>query len=264
MTKQKSIVVLRNTALVFIAVIFYFLVFRGSVFAQSNAPSSAPVRSPGKALSQPSIAISPDYFYPPEEILYIEGRSEPNVIINVSLQKQGEQPLKFTVQADNLGEWVLAEKVFLNSGNWEVRARTQDGDSVSEWSNPRVIRSIVSGINILGISIRYLTLGAVGILLLGAFILIYIFVFRKIHKRDLKRVRELRQVLLRHKLTETEEKLHHRVSEIREDLLTELKGLTSRGEKALTEEQRKRREHILRELEELEKDVSHEIGDIVP
>lgn len=81
--------------------------------------------------AEPYIAISPDYFYPLEEVLYIEGRADPNAIVTLNLQKQGEQPLKFTVKTDAAGEWVVAEKAYLSSGIWEVRARQQVGALIS-------------------------------------------------------------------------------------------------------------------------------------
>jgi len=40
-------------------------------------------------VNEPYISISPDYFYPLEEILYIEGRANPNAIVTVSLRKEG-------------------------------------------------------------------------------------------------------------------------------------------------------------------------------
>ena len=232
------------------------------LFAQAQIIPQPFSKEPAKPVA-PTIAITPDYFYPPEEALYIEGRSEPSAIVTVILQKQGENPIKFTIQADALGEWVVAEKTFLKSGNWEVRARSQIGAEVSEWSNPRVIRSIVTGLNFLGVNVRYITLAAVGLLMLVGFILLYIYFFRRVQRFNLARIRELRSVLFRHQITETEDRLHRGIAEIRKDLTEELQELTNNAqERSLTPKEVQRREHILRELEELEKDLSHEISDI--
>lgn len=220
-----------------------------NVLAQVNqaAPQNGPV--------EPYISISPDVFYPLEEILYIEGRAEPNAVVTVVLQKQGDKPVRFTVKADSGGEWVVAEKTYLSGGNWEVRARQQVGTEVSGWSNPRVIRSVVTGVNIFGLNIRYVAIAVFVLIFLGiiAFLLIY---FRR-------KIQKLQKGLVEKQLRETEERFHKGFAEIRKDLMDQLKDLAMNSQgRALTPQEIEKRDHILREIEEMEKNLEHDITDI--
>lgn len=208
-----------------------------------------------KDLSEPYISISPDIFYPLEEILYLEGRSEPDAVVTVTLTKGGDQPVKFTVRADSGGEWVVAEKTYLAHGNWEVRARAQVGGAVSGWSNPRIIRSVVTGVNFFGMNIRYVVIAAVSLIFLLTVGILALSFHRKVNR--------LKRGLMEKQLKETEERFHKGFSEIRKDLMDQLKNLAVNSQgRSLTPEEIERRDHILRELEELEKGLEHDIGDI--
>ena len=226
-------------------------------FAHFLSVSFAQVREPvsQEGPAEPYISISPDTFYPLEEILYIEGRADPNALVTVVLQKQGDKPVKFTVKTDSGGEWVVAEKTYLTSGNWEVRARQQVGTAVSGWSNPRVVRSVVTGVNIFGLNIRYVAIALVAFLFLGviAFLLVY---FRR-------KIQKLQKGLIEKQLRETEERFHKGFAEIRKDLMDQLKDLAINSQgRSLTPNEIEKRDHILREIEEMEKNLEHDIGDI--
>lgn len=216
---------------------FLGFVYFNLAWAQGKqvAPSPLPI-SPGE-LAEPNISISPDQFYPLEEILYIEGRANPNAIVSVYLQKQGDKPLKFTVKADSAGEWVVAEKTYLGSGDWEVRARQQIGIDISGWSNPRIIRSVVTGVNIFGLNVRYVVISVIVLaaLLLIAFVLVY----------SVKKVQKAKRLALERSMKDAELRLHRGISEIRKDLID-----------------KEKREHVLRELEELEKGFDDDIEGI--
>ncbi len=155
-------------------------------FAEAN-PSREPRVTVDTSiqLPEPSISISPDDFYTFEDILYIEGRSMPEGIITVRTIKAGEQPVKFIVKADSSGEWVVAEKTYLTAGNWEVSARAQIKDQISDWSNPRVIRSIATGVDIFGLKVRYVV---IAVILLVFFALLGLILTYFLHRiRKLKR-----------------------------------------------------------------------------
>ncbi|MBI2591776.1 MAG: hypothetical protein HYW34_03820 [Candidatus Brennerbacteria bacterium] len=77
-----------------------------------------------KVLPVPVISVNPDIYYPLDEVLYLEGRALPNSTVQIQFLKQGAKPLKFNSKSDANGEWVLAEKINLESGDWEVRARS--------------------------------------------------------------------------------------------------------------------------------------------
>lgn len=224
----------------------------GEVRAQE---SPLPPLQTRPAPGEPTISISPDYFYTLEEVLYLEGRAEPNAIVTVTLTKQGEKPLKFTVKADSSGEWVVAEKAYLSAGNWQVRAKQQVGTLVSGESNPRVIRSIVTGVNIFGLNVRYVVIAAV----VFTFLLVLAFVFFYFRRK----IRTLQRGLLEKQLRETEERFHRGFAEIRKDLMDQLKDLAMNSQgRPLTPEEVEKRDHILRELEELEKGLEHDVTDI--
>jgi hypothetical protein len=134
---------LRNILFVIVALaVVGGLGYYAGVKEIKSSPSDTTV---GVKISEPYISISPDYFYTIEEILYIEGRSDPNAVVTVDLRKDSgtEKPIRFQIKADSSGEWVVAEKTNLSIGDWQVKARQQVGADVSDWSNPRVIHSVV-------------------------------------------------------------------------------------------------------------------------
>lgn len=230
----------------------------GLASAQTDVPDEKSVQKvlvQEIVLPEPSIAITPDVFYPLDEILYIEGRGAPEAVVTVALQKQGEKPLKFSVKADSFGEWVVSEKTYMPSGNWEVRARQQSKGEVSDWSNPRVIRSVVTGVNIFGFNVRYVVITVI-LLLFFAIIAGILFYF-------LRKIKNLKQGLLEKQLRETETQFHENVSVIRRDLMSELQTIVANAEKRpLTSEELARRDHLLSELDNLEKSMEHNIQDI--
>ena len=240
--------------------IFIFLIFIfGPIisYAQIISPEPSFVQQPPvyQEILEPTISISPDYFYTFEEVLYLEGRANPNAIVTVTLQKQGEQPVKFTVKADSSGEWVVAEKTYLSGGNWQVRAKQQVGGILSQESNPRVIRSVVTGITLLGLNIRYVVIAAVSFVFIITLVGIFIYFHRKINR--------LKRGLLEKHLHETEERFHKGFAELRSDLMGQLKDLANdTAGRILSSDEIEKRDRLLRQLEELEQNLEHDLGDI--
>jgi len=244
-----------NKKLVILSVFIFSIFIYSLSFAETGDSTQNSNIVHDKPLFQPYISISPDIFYPLEEILYLEGRAEPNSLVMINILKQGEQPVRFTVSADSFGEWVVNEKVFLSSGNWEVRARQQVGQEVSSWSNPRNIRSIVTGVNVFGINIRYVVIASV--------VLIFLFAIFSISIYFRKKIAKLKHGLMEKHLKETEERFHHGFEEVRRGLMDQLKDLAvSSDGRSLTPEEINKRDEILRELEKLEKGLEHDIRDI--
>lgn len=206
-------------------------------------------------LSPPTIVVNPDIYYPLDEVLYLEGSAKPGLNIQIRFQKQGAKPLTFTTKSDARGEWALAEKVPLEKGDWEVRARTvdpKDPDNASEWSNPRVFKVIVSGITIGGITFKFAALSLIiVVLLICGVVLILYFNYR---------VRRLKTILIGKEIGEAQESVRKGFVEIRQNMIEELQLLESR--KALSQEELVRKEQLLRNLENLERDMQKEIKDI--
>lgn len=217
------------------------LLFAGTLIAAVHLPA-------------PTINISPDVYYPLDEILYIEGVSRPNSAVQIQLTKQGARPVRFTIRSDVNGEWVLAEKVPLAAGDWEARARLLHAkDSASAWSNPRVFKAIVSGVTIGGINIKFAFLSFLLVVLLALGVAAFWYFLWK--------VKRLNARLLAKEIREAKDSIHEGLSELRRDLLDELRILELSGKK-LSADERARKEHILRELDTLERNIEKEIQDI--
>lgn len=195
----------------------------------------------GAELSAPTIDINPDIYYPLDEVLYIEGRAEPNTAIQVQFQKSGAKPLRLVTKSDQNGEWVLAEKAPLEAGNWEIRVRAIKGDKVSRWSNPRIIRAIASGITLGGLTIKFSFLFIV--LVFGAFLILYLY-FR----------------LRREHNEKTAALIEQDFSELRRNVADELKHLERQG--ALSNEEREHRDKLLRDLERMEREIERRLKDL--
>ncbi len=208
-------------------------------------------------LIEPSISISPDYFYTMEEIMYVEGRSNPAAIVTVLFEREGniEKPVKFNTKADSSGEWVVAEKTYLSSGDWKVTARQQVGSSTSGWSNPRIIRSVVTGINLFGLKIKYAVIAFVVLFFLLILLFVYLYFRRKISN--------LQKGLREKQLRETEERFHKGFAEIRKDLMDQLKALAQESQtRPLRPEEVEKRDRLLEEIDSIERNLDHDIGDL--
>jgi len=210
-------------------------------------------------LRAPEISVVPAQYYPLDEILYLGGRVEPVSKVQIQFQKQGAKPLKFNVKSDVNGEWVLAEKVPLMAGDWEVRVRLVEATKnnpegrTSEWSNPRIFNVIVTGITIGGVNVKFAFLSFIIIflLLLGIAAASYFIL----------KVRRLKSDLVSKEIREARESVREGVSHIRNDLIEELRFFES-SEKPLSEEQLLRKKHLVSELDRLEKEMEREISDI--
>jgi len=206
-------------------------------------------------LREPTIVINPDVYYPLDEVLYLEGRAESNYAVELRFQKQGAKPLTYKTKTDSRGEWVFAEKMRLEAGEWEVRARTVDPlspDNVSEWSNPRVFGVVISGITIGGINIKFAVLFLIIVILLICGVVLFLY-FNY-------RVRRLKTILISKEIGEAQESVRKGFVELRQNLIDELQVLESR--KGLSQEELIRKEQLLRDLENLERGMQSEIKDI--
>lgn len=201
------------------------------IFAQKTEP----------VLSQPTIAVNPDIYYPQDEVLYIEGRAKPNSSIQIQFLKPGAKIIRLVTKSDQNGEWVLTERAPLEPGDWEVRARLVEGERVSEWSNPRVIKAIATGVTLGGITIKFTFL--IILFVLAISVILYL----------LFRVRR-----------ETREKtgamIEQDFSELKRDIMEELKHLASKRE--LSKEEQEHRDKLLRDLEHVEREIGRKLKDV--
>lgn len=232
-------------------VVFLLTFVLSPIHLKAKSPTSPKVK---EETSPPTIVISPDIYYPLDEVLYIEGRSIPRVNNEIQFSKQGSKPRAFFSKADPNGEWVFAEKVPLEAGDWEVRARAlEDKEKVSAWSNPRVFKVIVSGITVGGVNIKFAVLSLlIVILIITGIALTLYFSWR---------VRRLKSTIVAKEIREAHEATREGVANLRKEILDELRLLETSG-KPLSAEELARKEHLIKELEMLEKNVEREIRDI--
>lgn len=205
------------------------------------------------AASALTIGVSPDIYYAGDEILYLEGQAPSNQNVEVHFTKESGKPVKFIARSDANGEWVFAEKVPLEEGNWEVRIRTvESSGGVSAFSNPRIIKVIVPGIVIGGAFIKFSFL----IFLLFALLVASAALIGYFAHRAKQITRESEQDSARIVVEENFNDLRRKIR----DELEHLDERTARGTSSKTEEDH--RNHLLRELREAEEAIEKKMKNI--
>lgn len=221
----------------------------------------------------PTINVAPQQYFPLDEVLYIEGKGPVSSKIELFFEKVsgGSQPVRLIVDANSNGEWFLAQKVELSSGEWSVRARAAVGTNVSDWSNPRIIRSLLSGVVIGGVTFKYAPIAIslfLAVFAAGA-LLIYAF-FRARGARERSREAEYKSKteILERALREKERKIAEAAimqsfGELRKNILAELDHLDSKlRDGVLSREEEDHREKLLRELREAEENIEKRLREI--
>lgn len=141
----------------------------------------------------PSINIVTVAHYSLEDVLYIEGVAWPDSDVEIMFERADYQPVTLNAKANANGEWSLNRKLELADGEWMVRARAKSGQDVSEWSGPRVIKSVVSGFRAGSITIKY----AYAVLLLAfliassVIILAYVVIKIRANANELRRLKDI-------------------------------------------------------------------------
>lgn len=233
-------------------------------FAQSTVPAAPPA---------PTISVAPASYYPLDEALYLEGRSAPKIKIELYFEKPGSQPVRQSVESNANGEWFFGQKLELASGEWTVRGRAIGKDNLpSDWSNPRIIRSVVSGFSVGSLKIKYLPIIVVLslIFLLGLGLLIYsLSRVRNIQRLELERKLEEKTQALEKTLREKEQEIakiavEQEFTDLRKEILEELDHFKKRrkGGEKLTMEEEEHYDNLLRRLRRAQEDVEKQISKI--
>ncbi|MCH7882885.1 hypothetical protein IIA95_00480, partial [Patescibacteria group bacterium] len=216
-------------------------------------------------------SVAPTKYYPLEETLYIEGIATSLSEVELFFEKPDRQPVRLQVAVNSNGEWFFADRLELARGEWTVRARVINNPGISDWSNPRIIRSVVSGFLFGSIKIRY-----VPIILLLIFILalgIALFVYSVLRIRKIQRLvfeQETRQKTeaLEQKVREKEHEatqahLEQDFNELRESIMEELEHLEKRhGGKRLSAEEENHREKLFKDLRECEEKIEKRLNNM--
>ena len=247
-------------------IIWIVLVILGSALGLS-AYSAQSLSSP----SAPVISVAPARYYPLDEFLYLEGRSHPTAPVDILFERVGggAQPLRKNVQANSLGEWYVAERLELASGEWVIRARVAT-DPPSDWSAPRLVRSLVSGFAVGPLRVRYVpvALSLVGLFIASGILLGWsVFKVRRISQQARERALEEKAEELEEKLRQREREglraaVEEKFSEIRKSVSEELVHLESRRREygGLPPEEEAHRAALLKELREAEEKIEEKIS----
>lgn len=240
----------RNLSLLLLGVFGLFLIFLPiKTFGQS------------KSVMAPTISVAPDVYYPFDEILYIEGHAPSKSKVALFFEKTGSQPIRILVETNSNGEWYLAQKLELGSGEWMLRARAET-DPPSDWSNPRIIVSIVSGFAIGKVKIKYLPVvfGLSAFFIVGFGLFLYsIFKVRGIRRMEYEQKTRAEKEELERKLREKDKEVvaaqvEGEFAELRRNLMEEISHFDNKthiGEQ-LTKEESDHHARLLKELNEIE------------
>lgn len=219
----------------------------------------------------PIVSVAPTSYYPLDESLYIEGRAEPKSKVELFFEKPGLQPVRLLVDANSNGEWFFAGRLELTSGEWMLRARVAR-DPPSDWSNPRLIQSRVTGFIFGSLKLRYLpVVVTIMVLTLGAAALLgYSFLRLKRVKR-LEAERETREKTgaLEKALRDKEKEVAlsavgQSFHELRGSIREELDHFEERAkEGGLSKEEAEHRQELLRRLEQLEESIGKKVKEIL-
>jgi hypothetical protein len=222
-----------------------------------------PAKTLGKAtiLTAPTISVAPDVYYPFDEILYLEGHATPKSKVSLYFEKPGSQPVRLLVEANSNGEWYFAQKLELASGEWMLRARNEL-DLPSDWSNPRIIQSIISGFAIGPLKIKYLPVvfGFSAFFLIGLCLFLYsVFRIRTIKKMEYEQKIHQEKQDLEKKLREKDKEIvsalvEGEFAELRRNLMEELLHFDQKMRLGggLSQEENEHRARLLKELNEIE------------
>lgn len=212
-------------------------------------------------LPTPTIAVNPDLYYPLDEVLYLEGRAKPDSTIQVNFQQAGAKPINLNTKSDSNGEWVLAERVALGSGDWEVRARIiESSGATSAWSNPRLIKAVITGFVIGGVTVKFafLVFLLVVVLFVSGVLVFYFFSRSKSFKKQAEILKSEKE----HQAAESV--IEHNFDDLRRSILEELNHLELkiRVSGGLSAEEEEHRAKLLRDFRHAEEEITRKLKDI--
>lgn len=167
--------------------------------------------------------------------------------MHILLQQVGETPLRFELQADEAGIWILSRRVPLTGGYWEVRVQAIDtAGNESSWSSERTIRAVETGVEIAGTTFKFSQAAILLVLLTAGGITFFIYAAVR------SRTHRQRELLMqqRRKIKELERRMH--AKEIGEATHAVRESFRKLKEKERTPE----------ELGELEDSIEKEIRDL--
>lgn len=195
-----------------------------------------------------------------EEIFYIGGKiryADTEVIIYLQNLQSGEASSQIT-KSDKKGDWFYRHNTFLSSGNYLLWVQSKVGERMSPPS-PQIqmnVRptAIQFGSSRLSYEILYLILVVIlsGI---AAGLILYI-IYHGYHGRKKKKLYDK-------EIKEAEESVHRGFAVLRRDIQAELEIIKkAKLSKALSDEEKKKEEQLLKDFEWAERYIGKEIWDV--
>ncbi len=195
-----------------------------------------------------------------EEIFYIGGKTdcaEAEIIIYIQNLKTGET-FSQTVKADKKNDWFYRHSGFLSGGEYLLWVQGKVDDQMSPPS-PQVkmtVKSIAIQFGSSRLSYETIYLGVI-ILLLIVVVILTVNMFRHWRKATKRQGRFLKEV------REAEVAVHQGFAVLRRDIEAEIAAIGKiKMSKKLLEKEKAREEHLLRDLEEVERHIDKEIWDV--
>lgn len=223
----------------------------GAVYSMPYLSLAAPVA--------PTISVAPTTYYPLDEALYLEGVALPNSTVDILFEKPDSRPVRVSVKSNANGEWFFSDRLELASGDWTVRARVANG-SPSDWSNPRIIQSAVSGFIIGTLKIKFVPIVLVLGMLFFVALALLVYAFFKAHA--------VRRRALEAQLLEKDKRLaatlvEQNFSALRRKMTVELSHRDETGQSdAHSPVEDDHRAELLKELDEVEEKIEQQVKGI--
>ncbi|GEM_PF-6214890 len=245
--------------------IFFLLAGTALFFLLPSSAFAAPLA--------PAISVAPLQYYPLDETLYLEGASQANTPVDILFEPVGSglQPVRRQVSTNSRGEWFLSERVELATGEWMARARV-GGDTPSDWSNPRIIRSVVSGFMLGSVRIAYLPiiLALLALFIVSGGLLTYAIIrVRHIRRQEQERAVREKTEALEQKIKEQERKaissaIEENLTDIRREVAEELShrenNQTEKRKHTPTENQHA--DQLIKKLRDVQETIEEKVKDL--
>jgi hypothetical protein len=203
-------------------------------------------------IATPQINLWPEFHISGEEVLYIEGKTLPEVEIMIFLKREGEEIKKWQAAADTQGEWSFSTKELLKSGTYYLSVQAKDKrGALSNISDGQKMEVSLSGLNlgVFMVSFKILALTLFLIVFIGIIIAGY-FIFRA---RKTKKV-------LRKETQEAKESLHEVFDKLREEIKKQIELLDSQP--GFSEEEKRIYKELEQSLDKSEESIRREIKDV--
>ncbi len=220
--------------------IFYFSFFYTPIFAAENI--------------RPTITLFPTIYYAGDEVLHLEGKSEPSSNVDIVFTSIDWEPKSFTVGSDAGGRWVFVQRLFLEKGRWEVKARNPLASSAQAvWSDPASFISVPTVFAIGSFKIKFSTLNVFIYASLASVVIIIIFA--------IYRFKSVQRQMNAYRLGSSETLIREKIDAMRREVTDELWHLENKLKQggAFTVEESEHREKLLSKLKQLEDDVEGEL-----